>query len=139
MLHNGLSLTSALQTLRAYNPHRLICVFGSVGGRTQVRRRELAEASGRYADYTVITSDNPDNEPPEDVIRDIASYMPSDAPYTCITDRREAIYAAVKMAQPGDIVLFAGKGHEDYQIIHGKKEHFVEREIIKEACAELKK
>ena len=129
--HNGLSLTSALQTLRAYNPHRLICVFGSVGGRTQVRRRELAEASGRYADYTVITSDNPDNEPPEDVIRDIASYMPSDAPYTCITDRREAIYAAVKMAQPGDIVLFAGKGHEDYQIIHGKKEHFVEREIIK--------
>ena len=137
--HNGLSLTSALQTLRAYNPHRLICVFGSVGGRTQVRRRELAEASGRYADYTVITSDNPDNEPPEDVIRDIASYMPSDAPYTCITDRREAIYAAVKMAQPGDIVLFAGKGHEDYQIIHGKKEHFVEREIIKEACAALKK
>ena len=137
--HNGLSLTSALQTLRAYNPHRLICVFGSVGGRTQVRRRELAEASGRYADYTVITSDNPDNEPPEDVIRDIASYMPPDAPYTCITDRREAIYAAVKMAQPGDIVLFAGKGHEDYQIIHGKKEHFVEREIIQEACAELKK
>ena len=137
--HNGLSLTSALQTLRAYNPHRLICVFGSVGGRTQVRRRELAEASGRYADYTVITSDNPDNEPPEDVIRDIASYMPPDAPYTCITDRREAIYAAVKMAQPGDIVLFAGKGHEDYQIIHGKKEHFVEREIIKDACAELKK
>lgn len=78
--HNGLSLTSALQTLRAYNPHRLICVFGSVGGRTQVRRRELAEASGRYADYTVITSDNPDNEPPEDVIRDIASYMPRTPP-----------------------------------------------------------
>ena len=137
--HNGLALTSALKTLRAYNPHRLLCVFGSVGGRTQVRRKELADASSAYADYTIITSDNPDNEPPENVIRDIAGHMAPGAPYTCITDRREAIYAAVKMAEPGDIVLFAGKGHEDYQIINGKKEHFVEREIIKEACAEISK
>ena len=137
--HNGLALTSALKTLRAYNPHRLLCVFGSVGGRTQVRRKELADASSAYADYTIITSDNPDNEPPEDVIRDIAGHMAPGAPYTCITDRREAIYAAVKMAEPGDIVLFAGKGHEDYQLINGKKLHFVEREIIKEACAEISK
>ena len=137
--HNGLALTSALKTLRAYNPHRLLCVFGSVGGRTQVRRKELADASSAYADYTIITSDNPDNEPPEDVIRDIAGHMALGAPYTCITDRREAIYAAVKMAEPGDIVLFAGKGHEDYQLINGKKLHFVEREIIKEACAEISK
>ena len=137
--HNGLALTSALKTLRAYNPHRLLCVFGSVGGRTQVRRKELADASSAYADYTSITSDNPDNEPPEDVIRDIAGHMAPDAPYTCITDRREAIYAAVKMAEPGDIVLFAGKGHEDYQLINGKKLLFVEREIIKEACAEISK
>ena len=137
--HNGLALTSALKTLRAYHPHRLICVFGSVGGRTQVRRKELADASSAYADYSIITSDNPDSEPPEDVIRDIAGHMADGAPYTCITDRREAIYAAVKMAEDGDIVLFAGKGHEDYQLINGKKEHFVEREIIKEACAALKK
>ena len=137
--HNGLALTSALKTLRAYNPHRLLCVFGSVGGRTQVRRKELADASSAYADYTIITSDNPDNEPPEDVIRDIAGHMAPGAPYTCITDRREAICAAVKMAEPGDIVLFAGKGHEDYQLINGKKLHFVEREIIKEACAEISK
>ena len=137
--HNGLALTSALKTLRAYNPHRLLCVFGSVGGRTQVRRKELADASSAYADYTIITSDNPDNEPPEDVIRDIAGHMAPGAPYTCITDRREAIYAAVKMAEPGDIVLFAGKGHEDYQLINGKKLHFVEREIIKEACAKISK
>ena len=65
--------------------------------------------------------------------------MAPGAPYTCITDRREAIYTAVKMAEPGDIVLFAGKGHEDYQLINGKKLHFVEREIIKEACAERSK
>ena len=69
----------------------------------------------------------------------IAGHMAPGAPYTCITDRREAIYAAVKMAEPGDIVLFAGKGHEDYQLINGKKLHFVEREIIKEACAEISK
>ena len=135
--HNGLALTSALKTLRAYAPHRLICVFGSVGGRTQVRRKELADASSAYADYSIITSDNPDNEPPEDVIRDIAGHMAPDAPYTCITDRREAIYVAVKMAEEGDIVLFAGKGHEDYQLVHGRKLHFVEREIIKEACREM--
>ena len=101
-----------------------------------VRRKELADASSAYADYTIITSDNPDNEPPEDVIRDIAGHMAPGAPYTCITDRREAIYAAVKMAEPGDIVLFAGKGHEDYQLIEGKKVHFVEREIIQEICRE---
>ena len=137
--HNGLALTSALKTLRAYQPHRLICVFGSVGGRTQVRRKELADASSAYADYSIITSDNPDNEPPEDVIRDIAGHMAPGAPYACITDRCDAIYAAVKMAEPGDIVLFAGKGHEDYQLIHGQKQHFVERDIIKEACAKLQK
>ena len=135
--HNGLALTSALKTLRAYNPHKLVCVFGSVGGRTQVRRRELAEAAGAFADYSIITSDNPDFEPPEDVIKEIASHMPEGAPYTCITDRRDAIRAAIGMAEDGDIILFAGKGHEDYQLIEGKKVHFVEREIIKEVCHSL--
>ena len=134
--HNGLALTSALKTLRAYNPHKLLCVFGSVGGRTQVRRRELAEAAGAFADYSIITSDNPDFEPPEDVIKEIASHMPEGAPYTCITDRRDAIRAAIGMAEDGDIILFAGKGHEDYQLIEGKKVHFVEREIIQEICRE---
>ena len=61
---------------------RQICVFGSVGGRTQVRRKELADASSAYADYSILTSDNPDNEPPEDVIRDIAAHMAPGAPYT---------------------------------------------------------
>ena len=134
--HNGLALTSALKTLRAYNPHKLLCVFGSVGGRTQVRRRELAEAAGAFADYSIITSDNPDFEPPEDVIKEIASHMPEGAPYTCITDRCDAIRAAIGMAEDGDIILFAGKGHEDYQLIEGKKVHFVEREIIQEICRE---
>ena len=135
--HNGLALTSALKTLRTYQPHRLICVFGSVGGRTQVRRRELAEASSAWADYSILTSDNPDFEDPMAILRDIDAYMAPDAQYTLIPDRAEAIRAAVAMAEPGDIVLFAGKGHEDYQIIEGKKLPFVERDLIREACRAL--
>ena len=134
--HNGFSLTKALQTLREYNPERIICVFGSVGGRTQCRRQELAEASSKYADYSIITSDNPDFEEPENVIGEIASHM-GDAEYECITDREEAIKKAVSMAKEGDIVLFAGKGHETYQLVCGRKVPFCEREIIEDACASL--
>lgn len=132
--HNGLSLTSALKTLREYEPHRIICLFGSVGGRTRERRRELAEAADALADYAIVTSDNPDFEPPEEITAEIASYI-KNIPYECITDRYEAIGAAVKMSQDGDIVLLAGKGHETYQLICGQKEPFCEREILREACA----
>lgn len=134
--HNGISLTKALQTLREYEPERIICVFGSVGGRTECRRQELAEAASEYADYSIITSDNPDFEDPDNVINDIASFM-KDSRYECITDRAEAIKRAVTLAWEGDIVLFAGKGHETYQLICGKKVPFCERELIEEACAEL--
>ena len=132
--HNGLSLTAALKTLRAYQPQRLVCVFGSVGGRTQGRRRELAEAASRWADFSIITSDNPDFEDPDAIVADIAAAMLPGAQYVCITDRAQAVAAAVTASQPGDIVLFAGKGHEDYQIINGQKTPFVEREFILQAA-----
>ena len=135
--HNGLSLTNALKTLREYEPGRLICVFGSVGGRTKGRRKELAQAASALADYCIITSDNPDFEPPEDIVNDIASYMEADSNYECIIDRRAAIFRAVQMAQDGDILLFAGKGHETYQLVCGNKQPFVEREIVLEACREF--
>ena len=109
-------------------------MFGSVGGRTQVRRRELAEAASAGADYSILTSDNPDFEDPMAILRDIDSWMAPDAHYELIPDRAEAIRAAVAMSREGDIVLFAGKGHEDYQIVQGKKLHFVERDLIREAC-----
>ena len=134
--HNGISLTKALCTLREYEPERIICVFGSVGSRTQCRRRELAEAASAYADYSIITSDNPDFEEPENVISEIASHM-NGAEYECITDRADAIKKAVSMAKEGDIVLFAGKGHETYQLVCGKKLPFSERELIENACAAL--
>lgn len=133
--HNGFSLTNALKTLKDYDSKRIICVFGSVGGRTQNRRRELAEAASKYADYSIITSDNPDFEDPDEIIKEIASHMSPDAQYECITDRRDAIYKAVNMADVGDIVLFAGKGHETYQYVCGKKVPFSEREHIEAASA----
>lgn len=135
--HNGLSLTSALKTLRAYAPRKLICVFGSVGERTQLRRRELAEASSAYADFSILTSDNPDHEDPAAITAEIAQHMAPGAPYKIVVDRTEAIREAVAMTQPGDIVLFAGKGHEDYQLINGVKMPFVERDIIRSVCKEM--
>ena len=97
----------------------------------------MAQAASALADYCIITSDNPDFEPPENVVNDIASYMDADSNYECVVDRRKAIFRAVELAQEGDIVLFAGKGHETYQLVCGKKQPFVEREIILEACQEF--
>ncbi|MBQ7320789.1 MAG: UDP-N-acetylmuramoyl-L-alanyl-D-glutamate--2,6-diaminopimelate ligase [Clostridia bacterium] len=129
--HNGISLRSALETLRQYRPNRLICLFGSVGGRTQMRRAELGRVAAELADLCIITSDNPDNEPPMNIIRDIsAQFAGSSCPYLEIPDREEAIRHALAIAAPGDIVLLAGKGHERYQLIAGKYVPFCERDII---------
>ncbi len=133
--HNGVSLRSALTTLRAYGPRRLICVFGSVGGRTRLRRAELGKAAAELCDFCIITSDNPDFEPPEQIIDEIAAEFSDDScPYIKIPSRREAVLYAVTHAEKGDIILFAGKGHEDYQLICGKREYFCERETIIEGA-----
>ena len=134
--HNGESLTAALNALRKYRPRRLICLFGSVGGRTEIRRRELGTSASAYADFSILTSDNPDREPPLDIIADIERYM-QNAPYAVIPDRKEAIEYAVSIAEEGDIVLLAGKGHETYQLVGGKKEPFCEREILVAAAEKL--
>ncbi len=128
--HNGLSLSTALRELRTYTPKRLICIFGTVGGRTQERRQELAEAASALADYSIITSDNPNFEDPNTIIDEIVSHMDKNALYTTIADREEAVRFAVRIAEEGDILLFAGKGHETYQLIEGEKVPFSERTII---------
>ncbi len=135
--HNGMALTKALKALREYGPKRIICVFGSVGGRTQCRRSELAIASSEGADYSIITSDNPDFESPEDIVAEIASHMKEGSAFECVVDRGEAIRRAVAMSEAGDIVLFAGKGHETYQLVCGKKVPFSEREKIIRECSAL--
>ncbi len=131
--HNGESLSSALRALRAYEPNRLICLFGSVGGRTEIRRRELGIAAAEYADFSILTSDNPDWENPLDILSDIEKHM-NGAPHIVIPDRKEAIEYAVSIAAEGDIVLFAGKGHENYQLIEGKKIPFSEKDCILRAA-----
>lgn len=133
--HTGASLRSVLAAIYEYHPRRIICVFGSVGGRTELRRHELGEAANKYADYSLITADNPDCEDPEKICRDIASCMDF-GKYEIIADRESAIRRAVSMAQAGDIVLFAGKGHEEYQLIRGEKVPFSERKIIEQSTKE---
>ena len=129
--HNGVSLKAALTALRIYEPARLICLFGSVGGRTKMRRAELGLVASRDADLCILTSDNPDNESPINIIGDIASYFTTgSAPYIVIPDRKMAIEHALSISRKGDIVLLAGKGHEKYQLICGKRHRFSEADII---------
>lgn len=135
--HNGFSLSHALEVLRVYEPKRLICVFGSVGGRTYERRQELAEVSAKYADLSIITSDNPDFEDPDEIIADILSHFDKSKLYTTITDREEAVRFAARIANEGDIILFAGKGHEDYQLIKGEKVPFSEKAILLDEATKI--
>jgi UDP-N-acetylmuramoyl-L-alanyl-D-glutamate--2,6-diaminopimelate ligase len=131
--HNAMALESLLTTLRAYEPGRLVCLFGCGGNRAKSRRYEMGEVSSRLADLTVITSDNPRNEEPMDIIADILTGVKkADGAYVTIPDRKEAIAYCMLNAQDGDIIVLAGKGHEDYQEIHGVKHHMDERELIAE-------
>ena len=131
--HNAMALESLLTTLKEYHPNRLVCMFGCGGNRSKERRYEMGEVSGRLADFTIITSDNPRDEEPQAIIDDIRVGMAkTDGAYVEICSRREAIAYAISHGQEGDIIVLAGKGHEDYQEIKGKKYPMDERVIIKE-------
>ena len=134
--HNAMSLESLLTTLREYKPNRLVCLFGCGGNRSRDRRFEMGEVSGRLADLTIITSDNPRNEEPQAIIDDIKVGMAkTDGKYVEIIDRKEAIAYAIHHGQPGDIIVLAGKGHEDYQEIRGVKYPMDERDLIRDILA----
>lgn len=138
--HNGLSLSCALEELRKFCKGRLICLFGSVGGRTQGRREELGRAAGFYSDYCIVTSDNPNYEDPSAIINDILYYVKLEkCPWTASVDRKNAIELAYNMAKDGDIVLLAGKGHESYQLVKGIKVPFSERIILTKLIEDEKK
>ena len=137
--HNAMSLESLLTTLKEYNPKRLVCLFGCGGNRSRDRRYEMGEVSGRLADLTIITSDNPRFEEPQDIIDDIKIGIGrTDGKYVEICDRKEAIKYAIANGQPGDVIVLAGKGHEDYQEIRGVKHPMDERVLIAEVLEELK-
>ncbi len=129
--HNAMSLESLLETLNEYKPARLVCLFGCGGNRSRERRFEMGEVSSRLAGLTIVTSDNPRYEEPEAIIEDIvAGVEKADGEYIKITGRPEAIRYAIENAKKGDVIVLAGKGHEDYQEIKGKKYHMDEREIV---------
>ena len=137
--HNAMSLKSILETLREYNPKRLVSVFGCGGNRSKLRRYEMGEVSGKLADFTIITSDNPRFEEPLDIIADIRSSIEkTSGDFIEIPDRKEAIRYAIEHGREGDIIVLAGKGHEDYQEIKGVKYPMDERVLIKEVLEELK-
>lgn len=137
--HNAMSLESLLTTLKEYHPKRLVCLFGCGGNRSKDRRYEMGEVSGRLADLSIITSDNPRFEEPQDIINDIKIGIGrTDGKYVEICDRKEAIKYAIANGQPGDVIVLAGKGHEDYQEIRGVKHPMDERVLIAEVLEELR-
>ena len=129
--HNAIGLKSLLTTLKAYNPPRLVCLFGCGGNRDKARRWEMGEISSAYADFTIVTSDNPRFEEPLDIINDILiGVKKSDGDYITISDRTKAIHYSIENAKEGDIIVIAGKGHEDYQEIKGVKHHMDDHETV---------
>lgn len=135
--HNAMALESLLGTLKEYDPKRLVCVFGCGGNRARQRRFEMGEVSGRLADFTIITSDNPRFEEPAAIMDDIETgIQKTTGSYIKIEDRKEAIRYAILNGQQGDIIVLAGKGHEDYQEIKGVKYPMDERTLIAEIMDE---
>lgn len=136
--HNALSMENVLTTLRKYNPHRLITMFGAGGNRPKVRRYEMGETSGRLSDLSVITEDNSRYEDVMDIIEDIkVGINKTDGKYVVVPNRKDAIRYCMQHAEDGDIIVLAGKGHEDYQEIKGVKYHMDERELIADILKEM--
>ncbi len=135
--HNDVSLKSIIEAIREYKPKRLVTLFGCGGNRSRDRRFSMGEVSGRMSDLTIITSDNPRFEEPDMIMADIKTGIDkTDGKYIMIADRKEAIRYAIMNATEGDVIILAGKGHEDYQEIKGVKHHMDERDLIKEILEE---
>ncbi len=131
--HTPDALENILSTIRTYAKGRVVTLFGCGGDRDRTKRPKMARAAAKYSDYLIVTSDNPRTEDPAAIIREIVVGLEgSTVPYTVIENRKEAIGYAIRTAQKDDLILLAGKGHEDYQIIGKTKYHFDEKEIVKE-------
>ena len=137
--HKPDALEKVLKSLRPVTKGRLICVFGCGGDRDRLKRPLMGAISGQNADLSILTSDNPRTEDPEAIIDEIeAGIRGSGADYIRICDRIEAIHRAIDMAGDGDVILLAGKGHENYQIIGHTKRHMDEVEIVRDYLKERK-
>ena len=129
--HKPGALETVLQTLRPVVKGRLVCLFGCGGDRDKVKRPIMGTIAADNSDFVIVTSDNPRTEEPEEIIREIVAGMKNKrTPKKVICDREEAIHWAIDNARPGDVILLAGKGHEDYQVVGHEKRHMDEREIV---------
>ena len=134
--HNPDSFINIITTVKEF-AKRTVFLFGCGGDRNRPRAL-MGETAGKYADFSIITSDNPRSEDPASIVADLeAGLKPTGGKYVVIVDRREAIHWAIAHAQPGDVIILAGKGHETYQILKDRTIHFDEREVVREALAEL--
>ncbi len=137
--HTPSSLEAILSSAKRYTKGRVICVFGCGGDRDKEKRRMMGEISGRLADFTVITSDNPRNEKAEDIIQDIEAGMKETSGlYKAIENRRQAIKFAMRIAWKSDVIIIAGKGHETYQEIgNNKRIPFDDKEVVMKIAEEM--
>lgn len=128
--HNGVSFDAILSALASHRPHRIIAVFGAGGDRPRLRRTDMARAAARWAQYAVLTEDNPRSERAEDICADIAAALGDAIPWEIVPDRRAAIFRALDLAGPGDVVALLGKGHEEYIERNGVRRPFSERAVV---------
>jgi UDP-N-acetylmuramoyl-L-alanyl-D-glutamate--2,6-diaminopimelate ligase len=133
--HTPDSLENLLKASRPFIPGRMICVFGCGGDRDRTKRPKMGKIGAELADIAVVTSDNPRTEDPEQILKDVLAGIPDSIKPIVIADRAKAIHTAILEAKPGDGVLIAGKGHEDYQILGTEKIHFDDREQARNALA----
>ena len=137
--HTPDAVVNVLEAIREVNPRRVITVVGAGGNRDSGKRPIMAAEAARLSDLLILTSDNPRFEQPRAILADMEAGLTDESRQrtAVIEDRREAIAAAVDMACPGDVILIAGKGHEDYQEIQGVKHHFDDREVVRDIFSKL--
>ena len=133
--HTPDSLENLLKAARPFIPGKMMCVFGCGGDRDRTKRPKMGKIAADLADQAIVTSDNPRTEDPQQILDDVVAGMGDRSGTTVISDRAEAIRFAIAQAEPGDGVLIAGKGHEDYQILGREKIHFDDREQAREALS----
>ena len=130
--HNGSSFDAILSALAKHRPSRILLVFGAGGDRPRIRRTDMARSAARWADYAVLTADNPRSERVWDICADIAAALGDAIPWEIVPDRREAIFRALSLAGEGDVVALLGKGHEEYIEENGIRRPFSERAVVEE-------
>lgn len=137
--HNGQALENLLSELRNYGPAKVSCIFGCGGERDPERRIKMAEAAAKWADFTIVTTDNPRREPPQNIIKDIVSVLvEAECDFAVIPNRAEAISYGVSRCEKGEILAVCGKGHEHYQIIGKDKIYFDDRAEVLQSIEKVK-